>query len=80
MLQIDFLGEITTGNLHLVDQVSTEGTINVLGITHLSDIVDVSYEALKASQKVCKPQCRLGPLMPPHLPGHMDVSFSCTQS
>ena len=50
--QVDFLGEVTTGNLHLVDSVTTEGTVNVLGLSHLGDIVDVPYEDLKDSQKV----------------------------
>lgn len=53
--QVDFLGEITTGNLHLLDQVSAEGDVSVLGLSHLTDIVDVPYDSLKGAQKVCTP-------------------------
>lgn len=49
--EVDFLGEITTGNLHLLDQVSAEGDVSVLGLSHLTDIVDVPYDSLKGAQK-----------------------------
>ncbi|KAK9819835.1 hypothetical protein WJX72_002959 [[Myrmecia] bisecta] len=49
--EVDFLGEVTTGNLHLVERVNSEGIVNVLGLSQLNDIFDMPYTKLKAAQK-----------------------------
>lgn len=55
-LQIDFLGESTTGNLRFVQRVRSEGIVNVLGLQQLDDIVTIPYRELKTSQQVLKSQ------------------------
>ena len=50
--QIDFLGEPTTGNLHLVQRAASEGAANVLGLRHFDDIFSVPYRLLQQSQQV----------------------------
>lgn len=52
VLQVDFLGESTTGNLRFVHRVTTEGLINVLGMQQLDDIENTPYKDLKRSQQV----------------------------
>ena len=51
-MQIDFLGEPTTGNLHLVQRVASEGLANVLGLKHFDDIFSVPYRELRQNQQV----------------------------
>lgn len=51
-MQVDFLGESTTGNLRFVHRVTTEGLINVLGMQQLDDIENIPYQDLKRSQQV----------------------------
>ena len=51
-MQVDFLGESTTGNLRFVQRVTTEGLINVLGMQQLDDIETIPYTDLKRSQQV----------------------------
>ena len=45
------------GNLHFVQQVNTNGLVNVLGLNRLDDIVDVPIADLKDAQQVgaCPP-------------------------
>ena len=50
--QVDFHGELTTGNLHLVESVSTQGLANVLGLKKIDDIVSTPFKELKAKQQV----------------------------
>ena len=52
LMQVDFLGESTTGNLRFVQRVTTEGLINVLGMQQLDDIETIPYTDLKRSQQV----------------------------
>ena len=49
---MDFHGELTTGNLHLVESVSTQGLANVLGLKKIDDIVSTPFKELKAKQQV----------------------------
>lgn len=51
-MQIDFLGEPTTGNLHLVQRVTSEGLANVLGLRQFDDIFSVPYRELRQNQQV----------------------------
>ncbi len=51
-VQIDFLGESTTGNLRFVQRVKSEGIVNVLGLQQLDDIITIPYRELKRSQQV----------------------------
>ena len=51
-LQVDFHGEPTTGNLHLVERVSTQGVANVLGLQKIDDIFTIPFSDLKAKQQV----------------------------
>ena len=51
-MQIDFLGEPTTGNLHLVSRVTSEGLANVLGLRHFDEIIETPYKSLQHSQRV----------------------------
>lgn len=51
-MQIDFLGEPTTGNLHLVQRVASEGLANVLGLKRFDDIFSVPYRELRQNQQV----------------------------
>lgn len=48
---MDFHGELTTGNLHLVESVSTQGLANVLGLKKIDDIVSTPFKELKAKQQ-----------------------------
>lgn len=52
LLQVDFLGEPTTGNLHLVERVSTQGLANVLGLQNMDDIFTIPFRELKEKQQV----------------------------
>ncbi|KAK9835055.1 hypothetical protein WJX81_007524 [Elliptochloris bilobata] len=51
--EIDFLGEPTTGNLHLVQREGGEGSsgVHVLGLRHTGDVFDVPLEQLRANQQ-----------------------------
>ena len=51
VVQVDFLGESTEGNLHLVSGASQE-IVNVLGLTEPDDILSIPFEDLKDSQEV----------------------------
>ena len=51
-LQVDFLGESTSGNLHLVDQEHHRGMGNVLGLEDVDAIVDMPVEELRRHTKV----------------------------
>ena len=53
LLQVDFLGESTSGNLRFVQRVKSEGIVNVLGLEQLDDIITTPYKVLKKSQQVC---------------------------
>ena len=53
-LQVDFLGESTSGNLRFVQRVKSEGIVNVLGLQQLDDIITIPYKHLKESQQVRK--------------------------
>lgn len=59
-LQVDFLGEPTTGNLHLVERVSTQGVANVLGLQKMDDIFTIPFSDLKEKQQVTAPAAALG--------------------
>lgn len=50
--QVDFLGESTEGNLHLVSAAATPGIVNVLGLNEPCDILSVPFADLKRSQEV----------------------------
>ena len=56
--QIDFLGESTTGNLHLelrqgiIKDLRSAGVVNVLGMHTLDDIYTLPLESLKKSTQV----------------------------
>ena len=52
-VQVDFLGESTSGNLRFVQRVKSEGIVNVLGLQQLDDIIAIPYKDLKESQQVC---------------------------
>ena len=52
LLQVDFLGESTSGNLRFVQRVKSEGIVNVLGLEQLDDIITTPYKVLKRSQQV----------------------------
>jgi len=47
--EIDFLGESTEGNLHLVDSLKRAGVVNVFGMKTLEDIYTLPVEKLKRS-------------------------------
>lgn len=52
-LQVDFLGEPTTGNLHLVEKrASSKGGANVLGLQKIDDIFSIPFGQLKEKQHV----------------------------
>ena len=52
-LQVDFLGEPTTGNLHLVEKrASSKGGANVLGLQKIDDIFSIPFGELKEKQHV----------------------------
>lgn len=50
--QVDFLGESTTGNLHLVGREQEHGIGNVLGLASVDDIVDMPVNQLRQATKV----------------------------
>ena len=52
--QIDFLGEPTTGNLHLVQREGAQGAscVHALGLRHTGDVFDAPPEQLRANQQV----------------------------
>ena len=52
--QIDFLGEPTTGNLHLVQREGARGVsgVHALGLRHTGDVFDAPLEQLRANQQV----------------------------
>lgn len=50
--QVDFLGESTEGNLHLVSRASNKSAKTVLGLLHPRDILETPIEQLKAAQQV----------------------------
>ena len=56
---MDFLGEPTTGNLHLVERVSTQGVANVLGLQKMDDIFTIPFSDLKEKQQVTNPAAAL---------------------
>ncbi|MEW5300941.1 MAG: hypothetical protein WDW36_003832 [Sanguina aurantia] len=50
---VDFMGESTEGNLHLVDDPTRAGVVNVFGLHSLEDIINVPVTKLAAAtQKV----------------------------
>lgn len=49
---MDFLGESTTGNLHLVGRERERGIGNVLGLSSVDDIVDMPVSELRKATKV----------------------------
>ena len=53
--QIDFLGEPTTGNLHLVQREGARGVsgVHALGLRHTGDVFDAPLEQLRANQQAC---------------------------
>jgi hypothetical protein len=51
-IQVDFLGESTTGNLHLVGQEQDHSIGNVLGLASVEDIVDMPVNELRRATKV----------------------------
>lgn len=53
-VQIDFLGEPTTGNLHLVQREGARGVsgVHALGLRHTGDVFDAPLEQLRANQQV----------------------------
>lgn len=53
--QIDFLGEPTTGNLHLVQRGGEEGAaggVHALGLCSMGDVFEAPTEQLRARQQV----------------------------
>jgi hypothetical protein len=50
--QVDFLGESTTGNLHLVGREQDHSIGNVLGLASVEDIVDMPVSELRQATKV----------------------------
>lgn len=51
LLQFDYLGETTEGNLHLVQRLQRSGMVQVFGLSSLNDILTVPVEDLaKATQ------------------------------
>lgn len=48
-MQVDFLGESTEGNLHLVDDPHRQGVVNVFGLHSLEDIINVPVAKLAAA-------------------------------
>lgn len=51
VLQFDYLGETTEGNLHLVQRLQRSGMVQVFGLNSLNDILTVPVEDLaKATQ------------------------------
>lgn len=50
--QVDFLGESTEGNLHLVSRASHKGITKILGLSSSGDILSVPINQLKSSQEV----------------------------
>jgi hypothetical protein len=54
-LQIDFLGEPTTGNLHLVQRGTEDGAhggVHALGLRSMGDVFEAPIEQLRARQQV----------------------------
>lgn len=51
-LQIDFLGESTEGDLHLVDSLRRAGVVNVFGMKALEDIYTIPVDKLRRSTQV----------------------------
>lgn len=54
---MDFLGESTSGNLHLVGAEREGGIGNVLGLNSVEDIIDVPVSKLRSATKVCDLTC-----------------------
>jgi hypothetical protein len=50
--QVDFLGESTTGNLHLVGREQDHSIGNVLGLASVEDIVEMPVDGLRRATKV----------------------------
>ena len=50
--QVDFLGESTTGNLHLVGDEQDHSIGNVLGLASVEDIVGMPVNELRRATKV----------------------------
>lgn len=56
-MQIDFLGESTEGDLHLVDSAgrgsgAAQGVVNIFGMQQLEDIINVPLAKLKTATQV----------------------------
>ena len=52
VLQVDFLGESTEGNLHLVSRASSKSYTELLGLSSPRDILEVPMDDLKDAQQV----------------------------
>eukprot|EP00877_Chromochloris_zofingiensis_P004662 jgi/Chrzof1/14197/Cz08g29050.t1 len=49
LMQFDYLGETTEGNLHLVQRLKRAGMVSVFGLQQLEDIYTVAPEKLQAA-------------------------------
>ncbi|CAL8467153.1 g6689 [Coccomyxa elongata] len=76
--EIDFLGEPTTGNLHLVQRVTSEGLANVLGLRQFDDIFSVPYRDLRQNQQGLLRQMGLSPSSYPQGLAHRAIYCSRT--
>ena len=64
LCRLTFWGSPRTGNLHLVQRVTTEGLANVLGLRQFDDIFAIPYRDLQHSQQVlCGSLCSGCPWM-----------------
>lgn len=76
--EVDFLGESTTGNLHLVGRERERGISNVLGLSSVGDIVDMPVSELREATKAMLDE--IGIQSSPYPDGHPERAIFCSRT